>query len=325
LRDAGYTTTIQAIDMLPGSAFVHEMDKAVEENDGLIAVLSPDYLKSPYCKSEWQAFYQKDPNGEKRALIPVRVRECQPKGLLAQRVYIDLVGKGGAEAKRILLDGVKAARERLELPARYPIDYLLGKYLDQLRRKVSTVRVFNDDKHELDQVFIELTLNEEYDHHPNQADFLGLMDAELRRMHMAFGDAGQYSDREAADDFANRGFAKAKRTIKPDELLRRHTHAIVTGAPGCGKTTLLRYLAWQTLKEFGFSPSGGIQSQNKLPETGIPNYRLPVFFELKQLTAADFQQAQGLRNVSITLRHLCEKFRLQEEARRPFPTAAAGG
>lgn len=111
LRDAGYTTTIQAIDMPPGSAFVHEMDKAVEENDGLIAVLSPDYLKSPYCKSEWQAFYQKDPNGEKRALIPVRVRECQPKGLLAQRVYIDLVGKDGAEAKRILLDGVKAARE----------------------------------------------------------------------------------------------------------------------------------------------------------------------------------------------------------------------
>jgi hypothetical protein len=32
-----------------------------------------------------------------------------------------------------------------------------------------------------------------------------------------------------------------------------------------------------------------------------------------------------LRNVSITLRHLGEKFRLQEEARRPFPAAAAGG
>jgi dienelactone hydrolase len=31
------------------------------------------------------------------------------------------------------------------------------------------------------------------------------------------------------------------------------------------------------------------------------------------------------RNVSITLRHLVEKFRLQEEAQRPFPTAAAGG
>ena len=31
------------------------------------------------------------------------------------------------------------------------------------------------------------------------------------------------------------------------------------------------------------------------------------------------------RNVSITLRHFGEKFRLQEEARRPLPTVAVGG
>jgi len=31
------------------------------------------------------------------------------------------------------------------------------------------------------------------------------------------------------------------------------------------------------------------------------------------------------RNVSITLRHFGEKFRLQEEARRPLPVAAAAG
>jgi HEAT repeat protein len=295
LRDAGYTTTIQAADMPPGSAFVHEMDKAVEENEGLIAVLSPDYLNSPYCESEWQAFYQKDPNGEKRELIPVRGRECQPKGLLAQRVYIDLVGKDGVEARQILLDGVKAAREKLELSARYPVDDLFSGYLDQIRRRVSTVRIFGDDRpYELDQVFVELTLNEEYDHCPNQADFLGLMDVELRRMRSVFGDADQRRDREGADDFANRGFAKTKRAIKPDELLRRRTHAVVTGAPGCGKTTLLRYLAWQTLKEFGVPPSDdSIQSQNKPLEGGDPNYRLPVFLELKQLTAVDFQQAQG--------------------------------
>jgi hypothetical protein len=33
----------------------------------------------------------------------------------------------------------------------------------------------------------------------------------------------------------------------------------------------------------------------------------------------------GVRNVSITLRHFGEKFRLQEEAQRPLPTAAVGG
>jgi transposase len=37
------------------------------------------------------------------------------------------------------------------------------------------------------------------------------------------------------------------------------------------------------------------------------------------------QKGSGKRNVSITLRHLAEKFRLQEEAQRPFPAAVADG
>lgn len=298
LQAAGYATTIQARDMPPGSDFVNEMDKAVAENAGLIAVLSPDYLQSPYCKAEWQAFYQKDPNGEARALIPVRVRDCQPQGLLSQRVYIDLVGKDGEEAKQRLLDGVKAAREKLELPARYPVDDLLGKYLDHLRHKVSTVRIFGDvAPHPLDQVFVELTINEDYDRRPNQAEFYGLMDAELRKMRSVFGDADESREFQNRDREDTPSFAKTKRTIKPDELLRRHTHAVITGAPGCGKTTLLRYLAWQTLKQwndaFVVPPSGGsVPNQAQPPEGGTTNLnsRLPIFLELKQLTAADLQQ-----------------------------------
>jgi HEAT repeat protein len=295
LRAAGYSTTFQLTDMPPGSAFVNEMDKAIEENAGLIAVLSPDYLKAPHCKAEWQAFYQKDPNGEHRALILVHVRKCEPKGLLAQRVYIDLVGKTGEEAKRILLAGIKAAREKLELPARYPLDDLLNRYFNQLRQKVSTVRIFGDaGSHPLDQVFVELSINEEYDRRPNQAEFLGLMDAELRRMRSVFGDAEQY--REGADDVDQRAFAKTKRTIKPDDLLHHHTHAVVTGAPGCGKTTLLRYLTWQTLKAWRDAfvvPPSGSATQAQPPEGGTTNARFPVFIELKQLTATAFQQAQG--------------------------------
>jgi hypothetical protein len=36
-------------------------------------------------------------------------------------------------------------------------------------------------------------------------------------------------------------------------------------------------------------------------------------------------ESSMFRNVSITLRHFGEKFRLQEEARRPLPTVAVGG
>ena len=43
------------------------------------------------------------------------------------------------------------------------------------------------------------------------------------------------------------------------------------------------------------------------------------------ITVVTTQAASAARNVSITLRHLGEKFRLQEEARHPFPAVVAVG
>ncbi|NOT64120.1 MAG: ATP-binding protein, partial [Acidobacteria bacterium] len=177
-------------------------------------------------------------------------------------------------------------------------------YTAQLESKVSTVRIFGVQRpYPLDQVFVELSLNEDYERRPPQAEFMGLMDSELRRMRSVFGDAERLPDE---DDPTLRHRTPTKRTINPDELLRRHTHAVITGAPGCGKTTLLRYLAWQTLKQwhnaFVVPPSGGrsgaaapnqFASESHPPEGGTTNAPLPVFLELKQLTAITFQQAEG--------------------------------
>jgi len=301
LQESNYSTIVQAEDMLPGSNFVLEMDRAVKQTRRTIAVLSPDYLTSLYTQPEWAAAFRNDPTGEKGLLIPVRVRACQPEGLLAQIVYLDFVGQDGEAAKEALLAGLK---RQANLPPRFPVDALVEKYLAHLAPRVNTIRIFGNPKlHQLDQVFVELTISEEYERRPNQAEFLGLMDTELRRMRSVFGDAEQDRDRDRAEDPDRRAPTKTKRTLKPDELLRRHTHAVITGAPGCGKTTLLRYLAWQTLKQWkahGVPPSGGLVSSQPAateiyspPEGGTPNARFPVFLELKQLTARAFQQAQG--------------------------------
>ncbi|MGH9840493.1 MAG: TIR domain-containing protein [Blastocatellia bacterium] len=302
LQSHGYSAIIQAEDMPPGSNFVREMDKACKEAAQILLVLSPDYLKSEYTQPEWHAFFRKDPTGDKRLLIPVRVRDCKLDGLLAQIVYIDLAGKDGAAATEVLLAGIELSRTQSQLPVRFPVDELIDRYCNHLAEKVSRVRIFGDEQsHPLDQVFVELTINEDYDRRPNQAEFLGLMDAELRKMRSVFGDPDERRDRAEPGEF-DREIAIPKRTIKPDELLRRRTHAVITGAPGCGKTTLLRYLAWQTLKTFVVPPSGGssgaaaprLVNEPLPPEGGTTNTaRFPVFLELKQLTTADFQQAQG--------------------------------
>src|ERR1051325_8661985 len=92
LEASGYTTFFQDWDFRPGSNFVLEMHKAAALADHTTPVLSPDYLSALFTQPEWAAALVLDPTGVKRSLIPVRVRPCEPDGLLKPIVYADLVG-----------------------------------------------------------------------------------------------------------------------------------------------------------------------------------------------------------------------------------------
>ena len=120
LEEATYTTIIQAWDFRPGSNFVLEMDKAAKETRSTIGVLSPDYLKAAYTHPEWASAFSRDPKGDSRVLVPVRVRGCEPTGLLGQVVYIDLVGLEEDSAQDVLLAQVKGRRTKPEVKPVFP-------------------------------------------------------------------------------------------------------------------------------------------------------------------------------------------------------------
>ncbi|GIF26527.1 hypothetical protein BJ973_000971 [Actinoplanes tereljensis] len=104
------TVLFQHKDFVPGSNWVDMIHKGIERSERIIPVLSPTYLaESPFGTAEWQAAWPEDPNGENRRVVPVRVRECDPAGLLGPVVYIDLVGQDQIAAAQILADGLFAA------------------------------------------------------------------------------------------------------------------------------------------------------------------------------------------------------------------------
>jgi hypothetical protein len=107
LEEAGYSVVIQAWDFRPGGNFVLDMNRAVEETQKTIAVLSDTYLDSAFTQPEWAAAFRDDPESIKRKLIPVKVKECKPTGLLSQVVYVDLTKTSETEAKQLLLDSLR--------------------------------------------------------------------------------------------------------------------------------------------------------------------------------------------------------------------------
>lgn len=109
LEAAGYSTVLQAWDMPPGSSFVHTMDEALNRTRHTLLILSPAYLRSAMTEAEWRPGFIADPAGIQRRLVPVRIEACEPTGLLADRVYVDLVGLDDSASKAALLEGVAAA------------------------------------------------------------------------------------------------------------------------------------------------------------------------------------------------------------------------
>jgi TIR domain-containing protein len=112
LEEEGFSIFLQAWDFGPGSNFVLEMQKGAAESDRTIMILSPEYLQSPFARSEWAAALASDPEGAARKLVPVRVRCCQPAGLLKSVVYIDLVDQDEAKARERLVEGVSGKRAK---------------------------------------------------------------------------------------------------------------------------------------------------------------------------------------------------------------------
>jgi hypothetical protein len=112
LEEAGHTTVLQDWDFLPGSNFIVEMQRATEQTDHTIAVLSSNYLSSQFGQPEWAAALGSDPTGQAHRLIPVRVGECDVRGMLKQIVWIDLVGLTEQAASARLLERVTTRRAK---------------------------------------------------------------------------------------------------------------------------------------------------------------------------------------------------------------------
>jgi hypothetical protein len=112
LEAAGYTVVFQEWDFRPGSNFVLEMQKALQSCRRMIAVLSPAFLAAKFPQPEWAGSFAGDPEGAKKALVPVMVERCEPDGLLSQVVQICIYDLDEDEAQKRLIEGVSPDRAK---------------------------------------------------------------------------------------------------------------------------------------------------------------------------------------------------------------------
>jgi len=106
LEAFGYTVIAQRWDFEDGHNFALQMHEAIKQSERLILVLSQSSLDSKFVAAEWAAFFARDANGSDRRIIPIKVDDCQPDGLLRQIVWRDLTGLSEADARAQLHEAV---------------------------------------------------------------------------------------------------------------------------------------------------------------------------------------------------------------------------
>jgi formylglycine-generating enzyme required for sulfatase activity len=269
IEAAGHEATIQAWDFPAGSNFVTEMDRATKECDRTVAVLSPEYLAKVYTQAEWKAAFAKDPTGEKRVLLPIRIRECEIEGLLGQVVYLDLLGLAEEEARERLWRNLGGERAKPSRPPAYPVDFpgepdepedeapeVAGyrKWAEGRHSRVDLVGVgAGDVRLRLEEIYVPLRMacRAEAESHGPSLD--------LRALRAEHGEENLELD-----------------GLFPTlaELGRRH--AAILGHPGAGKTTALRKLAQDCLAKPG--------------ALGLEPGTLPIFLPLRWLRSKDLRR-----------------------------------
>ena len=118
LEEAGRSVILQDWDF-KNRAFMERMQAALTSGARTIALLSADYLSAerPHCAAEWQNTIADDPLNRHSKLIVLRIRPCDPPGLLKSLAFWDLVPLlAGPEQdgmlRDVVLDSVRRCRHK---------------------------------------------------------------------------------------------------------------------------------------------------------------------------------------------------------------------
>jgi hypothetical protein len=119
LIEDGARVLVQSLDMRAGQNIVHQTQLGTSAKR-TIMIMSPDYFGRSFPEAEWAAAFFQDPVGLAGKLVPVMVRTCEPPGLLASIVYINLVDRPEEEAREILLERLAPNDGTWKTPPPFP-------------------------------------------------------------------------------------------------------------------------------------------------------------------------------------------------------------
>lgn len=103
----GFRIWTDATSVPTGESFIAELNRTIEKSDVVLALLSPNYFRSPWCQQETAAAA-----ASRVPIIPVLVEPCEVQGFLRNYNWADLT----SDRDSGLLAVIQAAEHLPALP-----------------------------------------------------------------------------------------------------------------------------------------------------------------------------------------------------------------
>jgi tetratricopeptide (TPR) repeat protein len=118
MQAVGFEPLLEGWHAVPGVNRLRWLNESLVRADWLVLVLSERYLAESGASLPWPSIV--NPTDRRVRLVPVKVGECSPPGLLASLVTIDLVGLDEESAGATLLSGLGASIRGSAVPTVAP-------------------------------------------------------------------------------------------------------------------------------------------------------------------------------------------------------------
>ncbi|MDT4956140.1 MAG: hypothetical protein QOJ02_4278 [Acidobacteriota bacterium] len=93
LRSHGFKVWFDEFEMLPGDSLYEKIQNGIRTSSWFIVVLSPNSVKSKWCKRELYNALEEEFERDKVYVVPILYKECVVPGFLKEKVWANFQGK----------------------------------------------------------------------------------------------------------------------------------------------------------------------------------------------------------------------------------------
>ncbi len=111
IRDAGFKSWFAEFELRLGDSLIDKIHRAIKRSALFAIVLSPDSVRSRWCRHELKSAMTQELTGSKVFVLPIVYKTCRIPNFLKDKVWAEMSGKNNREGLAMIIERLREIEE----------------------------------------------------------------------------------------------------------------------------------------------------------------------------------------------------------------------